>query len=103
MRWDPVQAFPEGNLRPRPGMWRPGVVEPPRPPDRSLTPRESGVAALVLEDRTAAEIAAAVGLAGAGEVAPVLDSIARKVGARTRWGLALRLGGLLGRDAVEAA
>lgn len=100
MRWDPKAAFAEP-----PGLWRPGVKPAPRraEADRALTPRESGVAALVLEDRPGPEIAAAVGLKRASDLTPILDSIARKVGARTRWGMALRLRELSEAAAVEAA
>ena len=100
MRWDPKTAFPEPS-----GLWRPGS-RPSRPraeADRELTPRESAIAALVLEDMPAIAIAGAVGLASVAQVEASMDVIQRKVGARTRWGLALRLRELLGRDAVEPA
>lgn len=100
MRWDPTTTFAE----PR-GLWRPGA-RPSRPKpeaDRELNPRESAVAALLLEDMTPAEIAPAVGLQSASYVESYIDEIQRKVGARTRWGLALRLRELLEREAVERA
>ena len=100
MRWDPAATFAEPK-----GLWRPGAKPsgPSREADRELTPLESAIAALVLEDMPAIAIAGAVGLASVAQVEASMDAIQRKVGARTRWGLALRLRELLERGAVKAA